>query len=229
MKKIVARINVIAILVAFAFSLVGCELFFNPSKYVNAYFDAFYKGDFEVYSKITSSTVDQIQKKYDSCCEAQVDVFAKLFGFTDESGKISVDDSIREQIKDLYKELYGRIEYSVEDNAEKIQDGYIVHVSVSPILIFEDSMAQVNEFVDKYNADIVAGKYNDKNTYSQEYLNKLYQQEILKVFKSRVNDIRYDQSDKIDIRIVKNNDKNSYYINADDLAKFSKLVIKYPS
>lgn len=229
MRKVIARINIIVILVASTFSLVGCGLFFNPGKYVSAYIDALYKGDFEDYSKMTSSTVDQIQKKYDSGCESQVDVFAKLFGFTDESGEISVDDSIREQIEDLYKELYGKIEYVVEDNAEKLQDGYIVHVSVSPMLIFEDSMPQVNEFVDKYNADIVAGKYNDKNAYSQEYLNTLYQQEILKVFKSRVNDIRYGESEHIDIRIMKNNDKNSYYINADDLVKFSKLVIKCPS
>lgn len=228
MKKIIAKINVVAILIAFSFLFVGCGLFFNPSKYVDAYVDAIYKGNFEDYSKMTSSTTDQIQKKYDACCESQVDVFAKLFGFTDESGNISVDDAIREQIKNLYKELYGKIEYTVEDSAEKIHDGYIVHVSVSPILIFEDRMNQVNEFVDQYNSDVVSGKYNDQNVYSQEFLNTLYQQKILEVFNSRVDDIRYGESENIDIRIMKNNDKNSYYINADDLVKFSKLVVKYP-
>ena len=163
MKKVFAKINVIVVLIAFSLLVVGCGLFFNPSKYVRASFDALYKGQFEDYSKMTSSTIDQIERQYDTCCEAQVDVFAKLFGFTDEAGNVSVDDSTREQIKALYKELYSKIQYIVEDKSEKIQDGYIVHVSVSPMLIFEDSMNQVNEFVDQYNSDIVLGKYNDEN------------------------------------------------------------------
>ncbi len=229
MKKVFAKINIIAVLVAFSFLAVGCGLFFDPSKYVRASFNALYKGQFEDYSKMTSSTIDQIERQYDTCCESQVDVFAKLFGFTDEAGNVSVDDSTREQIKALYKELYGKIQYTVEDNSEKIQNGYVVHVSVSPMLIFEDSMNQVNEFVDQYNSDIVLGKYNDQSAYSQEFLNKLYQQKILEVFKNKINDVRYGESEKIDIRVMKNNDKNSNYINADDLAKFSKLVIKYPS
>lgn len=229
MKKVIRNINIIAIFVAFSVFFTGCGLFFNPSKYVKASFDALYKGDFEEYSKMTSATKDQIQKQYDSSCESQIDVLTKMFCFTDDSKDINIDASIREQIKDLYKELYNKIEYMVEDNAEKIEDGYIVHVSVSPMLVFEDSMDEVNEFVSQYNADILSGKYNDQNAYSEEFLNTLYQQEILKIFKRKMNDVRYGEPENIDIRVMRNNDKNSNYINADDLLKFSQLIIKYPS
>lgn len=229
MKKNIKSFNIVAILVAFSVLFTGCGLFFNPSKYVKAYFDTIYKGDLDEYSKMTSITTDQAQKKYDDSCEAQVDYFAKMFCFTDDSDKISVDNSIREQIKDLYKELYSKIEYTVEDSSEKTEDGYVVNVSVSPMLILEDSMDEVNEFVSQYNADILSGKYNDQNAYSQEALNNLYQQGVLKVLKDKMNDIRYGEPEKISIRVMKNNDKNSHYINADDLNKFSQLVIKYPS
>ena len=74
MKKVFAKINVIVVLIAFSLLVVGCGLFFNPSKYVRASFDALYKGQFEDYSKMTSSTIDQIERQYDTCCEAQVDV-----------------------------------------------------------------------------------------------------------------------------------------------------------
>ncbi len=229
MKKVIRNMNIIAILVAFSVFFTGCGLFFNPSKYVKASFDTLYKGEFEEYSKIASVTTDQAQKKYDDSCAAKIDDLAKLFGFTDDSDNISIDNSVREQIKDLYKELYSKIEYTVEDNSEKIEDGYIVHVSVSPMLIFEDSMDEVNEFVSQYNADILSGKYNDMNAYSQEALNNIYQQGILKVFKDKMNDIRYGEPEEISIRVMRNNDKNSHYINADDLIKFSQLIIKYPS
>lgn len=229
MKKVIRNMNIIAILVAFSVFFTGCGLFFNPSKYVKASFDALYKGDLEEYSKIASITTDQAQKKYDDSCAAKIDDLAKLFGFTDDSDSISIDNSVREQIKDLYKELYSKIEYTVEDNSEKIEDGYIVHVSVSPMLIFEDSMDEVNEFVSQYNADILSGKYNDTNAYSQETLNNIYQQGILTIFKKKMNDIRYGEPEEINIRVMRNNDKNSHYINADDLIKFSQLIIKYPS
>lgn len=229
MKRVIGKINIVAILVAFSIFFTGCGLFFNPSKYVKASFDALYKGDFEEYSKMTSVTEDQIKRQHEASCEAQIDVLAKLFCFTDDSENISIDDSIRQQIKEIYKELYSKIEYNVEDNAEKIEDGYVVHVSVSPMLIFEDSMDEVNEFVEQYNADILSGKYNDMNAYSQEVLNNLYQQEILKIFKGKMDDVRYGEPEDINIRVMRNNDKNSNYINADDLLKFSQLIIKYPS
>lgn len=228
MKKVIGNINIVSILVVFSVFFTGCGLFFNPSKYVKAYFDTIYKGDFDEYSKITSIKKEQAQEKYDDSCKAKIDYFAKVFCFTDDAGNISIDDSIREQIKDLYKELYSKIEYTVDDNSTKIEDGYIVNVSVSPMLIFEDSMDEVNEFVSQYNADILSGKYNDINVYSQGTLNNLYQNGILKVFKDKMNDIRYGEPEEISIRIMRNNDKNSYYINIDDLNKFSQMIIKYP-
>lgn len=229
MKRVIRKFNIVAILIAFSVLFTGCGLFFNSSKYVQASFDALYKGEFEEYSKMTSVAMDQLERQHDACCEAQIDVLAKLFSFTDEAGNISVDNSTREQIKDLYKELYSKLEYTVEDKSEKIQDGYVVHVSVSPMLIFEDSMNEVNEFVSQYNVDILSGKYNDQNAYSQEALSTLYQQEILKVFKKKMDNIRYGEPEDISIRVMRNNDKNSNYINADDLQKFSQLIIKYPS
>ena len=207
----------------------ACGLFFNPSTYVKAALDALYKGELEQYSNVTSTPISQAQSQYEAGYKSQADVLATVYGFTDKNGIINMSDQIRAQVEDLCKELYGQIEYKINEKYEKTKSEYKVEVKVTPITTLKDNMMAINEFVENYNANIIAGKYNDEIVYSQDMIDLEYEQGILDILKNVINNPTYGQPQTIFVRVMCDVDRNSYYINTDDLIAMNKAIIKYPS
>ena len=233
MKKSVNNLLIILCYVIFVVFFAGCGLFFNPSNHVNATLNFVYKGEFEQYSKLKSIRVDELKNEYEKNYEERAGQLAKLLSFVDENGNVKMSESIKSQLVEFAKTLYSKADYKLSDSVEKMENyGYIIKVQVLPIMIFEDSKDQVKSFADKYNSDIIEGKYNDKTAYSEDDVSQIYQQGILDILKEKINNLRYGEPQYVDLRFIHTGNAKADSEDTlceEDVNKLSELIVKYPS
>ena len=233
MKKSVNNLLVVLYYIVFVIFFFFCGLFFNPSTHVKATLNFVYKGEFEQYSKLKSIPVDELKNEYEKNYEERAGQLAKLLSFVDESGNVKMSESIKSQMIEFAKALYSKADYKFSDSVEKMENyGYIIKVQVLPIMIFEDSKDQVKSFADKYNSEIIEGKYNDKTAYSEDDVIEIYQQGILDILKEKINNLRYGEPQDVDLRFIHTGNAKADSedtLCAEDVNKLSELIVKYPS
>ena len=232
MKKAVNNLSIVLCYVILISFFAGCGLFFNPSKHVQAALDFVYKGEFDEYSKLNSVSIDQLKSEYEANYQERANQLAKFLSFVDKNGNVKMNESVRSQTVEFAKKLYSKANYKISDSVEKMGNyGYIVHASVSPIILFEDVKNKIQNFANEYNADITNGKYNDKNAYSEDDVNTIYQQGILDIINQNIDNVRYAEPQNVELRFIhtgRATTEGENTICEDDISELSKLIVKYP-
>lgn len=223
-------LKTMSVLVFGVLVLSGCSASFDPSLYIQTSLNAIYKGDFTSYTSVVGLPDETAQTNYENGYKSQVDVFAKMYSMVDKNDKSTLNDNTRSEVEQFYKEVYAQTFYQVSAESKAVDNGYEVNVTVKPLKIFTDSSDAINDFVNQFNSDITAGKYNDTNQYPDDMLNNtIYARGILNILKQHLDSPNYADPKTIPVRVMHNAEKNSYYINADDLSKLSFAIIQMPS
>ncbi len=208
--------------------LCGCHLTFDPCAYIQACLDAAYKGDFSQYLDVVNISEEDAERAYEAGYKSQADVIAKTYDFCDENQNINMSDSIRSQAESLCQKLYSQVWYEVTDNTAKVDRGYTVDVVVHPLTTLQTAESQVTSFVDGFNNDMFAGKYQDEQTYPESVLSDIYAQGVLDVLVAASDQPTYAEAQTVSVHVLLEEDGESYFINHDDLAQIQSLAILYP-
>lgn len=229
MKRIAQPFKIIALFICAALALSACNPWFDAPQYVKVSLDAVYKGDFSKYEETIGLPAQHAQENYEQGYKSQADVFAKMYSLVDAGGNVLLSDTDRAKIEELYKQLYQDVEYRVSDKAKQVNSDYEVEVAIRPVTVFTTSHSDIQAFVSKYNSDIASGVYNDSTVFPDETLNSIFLQGLLDILTPAAQNPTYGDEQITTVRVTHNAEKNSYYINADDLKKISQTVIAYPS
>lgn len=211
-KKIISLLLIIPILV-----FTGCDLFFDPSTYVQASLDAIYKGDFTTYLEMVDISQEKAQQNYEEGYKSEADIFAQRYNIK------SLSDGIREQIEQLYQYLYSKVDYTVGEN-QKTEDGYSVDVTIRPITFFAAEQQKITDYSNQFNADVLNGAYNDL---PEQQFEDVYALGLLDIFNADKENISYGDEQILSINVQKDKENNSYFINTTDLFKLQQAVIVY--
>lgn len=220
MKKRV--FGVAALLLAAVMALSGCGISTKDvTLMVQGNLDAIYLGTAsDEYKKLLSETDEGIKQTYEDGLEIETDVFFEYFQIEDKT------EERREQVKELYRNIYAKSTYTVGE-AEKKNDGsYVVPVEISPLDIFE----RVNQ--DGVDGAIAA-VYETMTTeelaaLSDEEFEVIWADVIIAQCEAHLEDMETKDPVHVDVKVEKNSDnKDAYMITEDSLAEVDLHIISY--
>lgn len=209
MEKYLKRILFLLVGVLMAGSLMGCTSDKAVKTYLQALLDASYKNDSSAFVDMKLGKAEEAQALYEQGIDTGVSVFCSRMG---------VSDDYKEEFRQIYMEMLGKVRYTV-DTAEKQSDGsYVVSVSYEKMRIFEPALLMYQEKV------AALGDEWEKNDSfpSEEDIVKRVILEFKESMETILSDVTYDAAASINIRIELEN--NVYTPNADDIIELEKAL-----
>lgn len=196
--------------------------------------DAIYLGKYDPdYLELVDDTEEGAERDYLDGLEVEADYFSRYWGIVDTSYGESYDDldeSLRNEIVELYREIYSHSKYEVQ-NAVKQDDGsYTVKVLVEPI----DIMRQASELYDNDGYEPLnefwerAAQTDFSSMSDEEYMayTHEYGEIIVQMVRDLLPSLGYGEQKSQVIQVEKEDDVWS--INEDDWGIFDAYVIDYP-
>ncbi len=126
---------------------------------------------------------------------------------------------MRAQYEELAKKIYSRINYKVSD-AYKYGSAYLVDVTVYPINLFYQTSPDVRAYVEKFNADVAMGVYNDytMGEYEAAFASGLYD-----ILSDACDVMAYADPVTLTVEIVE--DEDSFYLRDRDFMDIDACMI----
>ena len=216
------KIKVIAIVLAAVLCmglLSGCGSF-SATELVKNNLDLIYLNQYtDDYLTRVGLDKEQADQEYEDGLEVEAEYFASTFD-------IDLDicgDGIRQQIIELYRQIYTHSKYEVGSQSRS-GDTDLVQLTVYPIDIFQ----KVNdEDAEAFLADMQeradAGEF--VNMTDDEY-EVVWAQAIIDMVSARIDSIGYLDPQTISVQVVKGED-NVYVIDDSDFNRIDSLIIAY--
>ncbi len=150
---------------AVSFVLTGCMPKFDASGYIKACLDANTKGEFEAYAEITGSTVEEVEALYNQAIDTEMQY---IEGY-------NVSDDKKEEFRQLFIDIYKNFKYEVGEATRNEDDSYTVPVTTYKLIIFENMMAEGEEYLTNYaQAEVDAGRTPTQEQLEAEAINFMY-------------------------------------------------------
>lgn len=196
--------------------------------------DEIYLGEFsEEYMDMVEITLEEAQQTYLEGIEVEAEYFANYWGIVAaDYGEVYADlnEDLKQDIQDLYKEIYSYSKYEVQEAVKQDDSTYSVKVNIQPIDVMEravelyenDAYAPLNAFWEKYaTVDFSTMTDDDYVVYTHEY-----GAIIVQLVREQIPALGYKEEKSMVIQVEDIDDV--IQMNGDDLATFDSYVIYYP-
>jgi hypothetical protein len=230
------RIVAIALALVLIVALSACGSDTNAIKtLVQGNIDTIYLGQYDQdYMELTGETEETLNQQYEDGLDVEAQYFCSYFSIVDSSAGETYDDvsdDIKQQIIDMYKEIYSHAKFTVGEVAAMQDGNYTVQVTVSPINIIRLAMEAVesggsNPYND-FTTETASLDFASMTTEQYAEYCKNYAQACIDLVKSQMSNIGYEEDKTQSLQVQKDSD-GLYSINADDWAVFDTYVIYYP-
>lgn len=232
MKKLVAAI--LALCMIFSLTACGSSELDDVTLLVKGNIDVIYQGKYDpAYLKLVDSNESIANQEYLDGLEVEAEYFAHYWGIIDSSYGESfedLDESFRQEIVELYREIYSHSKYEVQEAIKQDDSSYAVKVLIDPIDIMDqavtlyenDEYEPLNDFWVKYaDADFSLMSDAQYMDYTHEY-GKI----IVQLVRDQLPNLGYMEQKSQTIQVQEVDGVQS--INSDDWGIFDTYVIYYP-
>lgn len=174
----------------------------------------------EEYLELVGSDPEESHQDYLNGLASEAEFFAYYFGI------YNLTDELKEEIVDLYGQIYAKAKYTVGD-ASKLDDStYAVKITVSPLNIFDLVMSEegaMEAFFEKYDGvDVDAMTDEEYDAYDLEWARM-----ILDLCWEKLPDTGYMEDKTMALQITKGSD-DYWGIDDDDFYDMDGMIIYYP-
>ena len=218
MKKM--KVMALALAAALCLGLrSGCGSF-SASELVKSNLDLIYLDQYsDDYLKKVGLDKEQAEQQYEGGLEMEAEYFADLFSIElDTCG-----DEVRQQIIDLYRQIYTHSKYEVGTESRS-GDTYLVQLTVYPIDIFQKVADEdTDSFWENMQTRADAGEFADMT--DEEY-EVAWAQAVIDMVAARIDSIDYLDPQTISVQVVKDDD-GVYSIDTSDFNRIDSLMIAY--
>lgn len=218
MKKM--KVMALALAAALCLGLLsGCGSF-SASELVKSNLDLIYLDQYsDDYLKKVGLDKEQAEQQYEGGLEVEAEYFADLFSIElDTCG-----DEVRQQIIDLYRQIYTHSKYEVGTESRS-GDTYLVQLTVYPIDIFQKVADEdADGFWEDMQTRADAGEFADMT--DEEY-EVVWAQAVIDMVAARIDSIDYLDPQTISVQVVKDDD-GVYSIDTSDFNRIDSLMIAY--
>ena len=184
--------------------------------------DEIYLGKFDPeYLELVDITEADARETYEEGLEVEAEVFAYYFDIS------NMNDEIKAEIIDLYKEIYAWSKYTVGEASKLDESTYAVKVVVSPLDIFvlvDEAFDEAMEpFYTKYaNVDISAMSDDEYNAYDKEWADA-----VIALCRGKLPEMGYLEDRSLVIQVTL--DEDDYWVmSGDDFNSLDEIIIEYP-
>ncbi len=208
--------KVIALLLVLVLSLAGCT-FGESGKYkyyVEGIVSANYLGIPDEYIKATGADKSEAGVLYLQNVIRLSENINNYYGFS-----INSDHELYNKLTDLSKKIYSKAKYEVGDVHTEAGANY-VDITIYPINILNQTVPEVDAYINDFNQRVQNGEYND---YTQDAYESEFASGILDILLNACDSMEYKEPVKLSIMIVSNED--SFYISDSDLRAIDANII----
>ena len=207
----------------------------DAKKCVQVEMDTTYKGEFsgfvDFYNNVTTSDA---KEQYDANVEGEAFIFLDGMGIPtleDQNTVVEATDLQLHRLKELYKQIYAKSDYTVVSSTKQEDGTFSVKVTIRPLdvftLLMEDYDAGFEAFWTKFDAVDTDSMSNDEFvTWYNETLAPEFYDTLLNILEEQIPDIGYKEEKSIVIQ-VKQDEDGSLYIISEDLQNLDRLIIDY--
>ena len=163
---------------------------------------------------------DDVEKVYESALEMDVDYFFSLYDIDHPT------DELREEVQELYKEIYTHIKYEIVSAAQQEDGSFSVKVDMYPIdivqTVSEASDTALADFYEEYPVD----KINAMNDREFEAMDREWSRLIVDLYQDTLKEIGNMTVRSLSV-LIEENDEGRYVLKTEDFDRLSELVIDY--
>ena len=212
--KIMRKRTAAVWLLTAALLLAGCGAGFDAAAYVRGILNNLYLGDPSEYVETAEVSEEEAAREYEQGIELETDYFLQYYGI----GEIT--DGVRQQISDMYRQIYGRSKYEV---LEAVSDGkdYLVEVQISPIDVITDSRADIDAAVEAFVLEAVPADYEDDRA-----LNDALALLVVDVVTENLPDSGWQEPRSVIVKVEKGED-GYYRLDSTAISQLDQEIIAY--
>lgn len=201
--------------------LTSCGNSFSAGDLVQGNLDLIYLNKYsDDYLKKVNLTKEEADAQYEQGIDVEVDFFCDYFSIVEES----CDESIHQQIVDLYHTIYQNAKYEV-GGVSKNGDTYLVELTVYPIDTIHKVMTEDTEaFSAAWAERISSGEFEGLSD-GDSALETAWAQAVIDMVNARVATVGYGEPQTISVQVVNGN--NGYVIDDKDFGRIDALMIDY--
>ena len=127
MKKIIVALVCVMMLGV----LGGCGAKFDAEAYLSALLDNSYKNDSSAFVELKIGTAEEAAKLYEEGIDKEMDAFLS---------QLDVSEELEAEFRELFKDMLGKVKYSVTGSEKQDDGSYVVTVSYEQMKIFGPMM-----------------------------------------------------------------------------------------
>lgn len=201
--------------------LTSCGNSFSAGDLVQGNLDLIYLNKYtDDYLEKVQLTKEEADAQYEQGIDVEVDFFCEYFSIVQES----CDESIRDQIVELYHTLYQNAKYEI-GGVSKNGDTYLVELTVYPIDTIRKVMTEDSEaFAEEWTERLEAGEFEGMSDGDPE-LETAWAQAVIDMVKARTASVGYGDPQTISVQVV--NGDNGYIIDSKDFGRIDAMMIDY--
>ncbi|NCB42403.1 MAG: hypothetical protein EOM59_07255 [Clostridia bacterium] len=221
MKKTISILMMILLIVLSLFSGCGKDSEMDFANiYVQGILDTIYLGhqskEFLDITKI--DTLSQLGEEYENGMKAEADYFIYYFNLG------SASEQFKEELIDMYKEIYTQAKYEVQASSET-GDIYYVDVVIHPIdVIYRFVEEDLASYIESFR---ISTEDRDFDDLTEEEYDELYASGIIEKVQENIQDLDYYETQTITVEVALHEEDNLYYIQGNGLAEIDAAIIKY--
>lgn len=130
------KIKVIVICAVLCSMLAACGKKLDAQDYLQAMLDLSYKGDSTGYVEMELGTTEEAAALFERGIDSEMSFFKE---------KLNMSEELEADFRSLFKEIYGKANYTVGDAKEQEDGSYVVEITYERLKVFEPALISYNE------------------------------------------------------------------------------------
>ena len=208
MKKF-KRVSLLLTLVMVIGMLAGCGTKFDASAYVKAILDNSYKNDSKGYVDLKIASKEEAEKIYQEGIDKAVSAMTSTAG-------VNFSDEVIADYEQLYKDLYGAVDYTVKENKKESDGSYTVTVEYRKLKVFGEAYTKYIDECKKLDANDFASQ--------DEMVDKVVIM-LKDCLQAELDKKEYGETETATIKVTL--EGKVYTASQSDLENFEKLVFDF--
>lgn len=128
-----------AVILMICVMVTACGAKLDAKAYLQAMLDLSYKGDSSQYVEMELGTAEDAALVFERGIDAEMAYF---------ENKLSMSDELKNDFRELFKEMYSKAKYTVGEAKEQKDGSYIVDVSYERMKLFEPAITMYNKNIE---------------------------------------------------------------------------------
>lgn len=175
--------------IAFCALLTACGAKLDMQSYLQAMLDLSYKGDSTNYVNLKLGTAEEAALVFERGIDSEMASFQE---------KLMLSQALEEDFRNLFKEIYGKANYTVGEAVRESDGSYTVEITYERMKVFEPMFAIYNEKI----AQLPQQWAELDETPSQEEMREDMNEALRDALRESIEHVEYEEPQTLTIRIA---------------------------